>query len=135
MRRLTIRYRNCHSSLTVAAPRKIIFVADKTLHRTESRQLSPQAGDANFRFVLAAKAATVFAGANVAGDSVMKMTLGLAVAMGVWLGAANAATNTVTYTYDSQGRLATAVYVSGTTTRTVTYNYDAAGNRTTVVTN
>ncbi len=65
----------------------------------------------------------------------MKMTLGLAVAMGVWLGAANAATNTVTYTYDSQGRLATAVYVSGTTTRTVTYNYDAAGNRTTVVTN
>ena len=40
----------------------------------------------------------------------------------------------VSYTYDSQGRLSTATYVlaSGAVT-TVTYTYDAAGNRTTVV--
>lgn len=39
----------------------------------------------------------------------------------------------VTYTYDSQGRVHTAVYVNGATTRTVTYTYDAAGNRSSVV--
>jgi YD repeat-containing protein len=38
----------------------------------------------------------------------------------------------VSYPYDSQGRLATATYV-GATSITVTYSYDAAGNRTTVV--
>jgi hypothetical protein len=42
--------------------------------------------------------------------------------------------STVTYTYDSQGRLATATYTSGTgAVRAVTYSYDAAGNRTSVV--
>lgn len=41
----------------------------------------------------------------------------------------------VTYTYDSQGRVHTAVYVNGATTRTVTYSYDAAGNRSSVVAN
>jgi len=40
----------------------------------------------------------------------------------------------VSYTYDSQGRLATATYISGTGASTVvTYTYDAAGNRTAVV--
>ena len=38
---------------------------------------------------------------------------------------------TVTFTYDSQGRLQTAVYSNG---YTITYNYDYAGNRTSVVT-
>jgi YD repeat-containing protein len=40
----------------------------------------------------------------------------------------------VAYTYDTLGRLATAVYSDGTTTTTITYSYDAAGNRTSVVT-
>jgi len=40
----------------------------------------------------------------------------------------------VSYTYDSQGRLATATYSSPTgSTTVVTYTYDAAGNRTAVV--
>ena len=40
----------------------------------------------------------------------------------------------VSYTYDSQGRLATTTYISGTgTSTTVTYTYDAAGNRMSVV--
>jgi hypothetical protein len=40
----------------------------------------------------------------------------------------------VSYTYDSQGRLSTAIYIlAGGAARTVTYTYDAAGNRTTVV--
>ena len=42
--------------------------------------------------------------------------------------------SSVTYTYDSQGRLATATYASSTGSVKVTYNYDAAGNRTSVVT-
>ena len=37
---------------------------------------------------------------------------------------------TVTFTYDSQGRLNTATYAN----YVITYNYDAAGNRTSVVT-
>jgi YD repeat-containing protein len=43
------------------------------------------------------------------------------------------ATGSVTYTYDSQGRLASATYTSPTGSVTVTYSYDAAGNRTAVV--
>ncbi len=42
--------------------------------------------------------------------------------------------NSVSYTYDSQGRVVKAVYTTPTGTVTVTYNYDAAGNRTQVVT-
>lgn len=38
---------------------------------------------------------------------------------------------TVTYTYDTLGRLKTATYSNGVA---VTYYYDAAGNRTSVVT-
>jgi hypothetical protein len=42
--------------------------------------------------------------------------------------------STVSFTYDSQGRLSTATYISGTGASTVvTYTYDAAGNRTSVV--
>ncbi|MDO8297681.1 MAG: cadherin-like domain-containing protein [Caulobacter sp.] len=41
--------------------------------------------------------------------------------------AAPAMAETVTYTYDARGRLATASYSTGHTT---TYSYDAAGNRT-----
>ena len=44
------------------------------------------------------------------------------------------AAGSITYTYDSQGRIYTAVYVVGTTTITETYSYDPAGNRTSVVT-
>lgn len=40
----------------------------------------------------------------------------------------------VSYTYDSQGRLWTATYVTPSGTTTVTYSYDNAGNRTSVVT-
>ena len=40
----------------------------------------------------------------------------------------------VSYAYDTLGRLATVVYNNGTTTTTITYSYDAAGNRTSVVT-
>lgn len=40
----------------------------------------------------------------------------------------------VSYTYDSLGRMATVTYNNGTTTTTITYSYDAAGNRTSVVT-
>lgn len=39
----------------------------------------------------------------------------------------------VTYQYDSQGRVSQAVYVNGATTRTVTYTYDAAGNWSSVI--
>ncbi len=39
--------------------------------------------------------------------------------------------SSATYTYDVQGRLATATYSAGAVT---TYSYDAAGNRTSVVT-
>ena len=46
--------------------------------------------------------------------------------------AANAAIS-VTYQYDSQGRVSQAVYVNGATTRTVAYTYDAAGNWSSVV--
>jgi hypothetical protein len=42
----------------------------------------------------------------------------------------------VSYTYDSQGRLSTATYISATGASTlVTYSYDSAGNRTSVVVN
>lgn len=40
----------------------------------------------------------------------------------------------VNYTYDTLGRLITAVYRNGTSTTTITYSYDAAGNRTSVAT-
>jgi YD repeat-containing protein len=38
---------------------------------------------------------------------------------------------TVTFSYDSQGRLQVATYSNG---HVITYHYDAAGNRTSVVT-
>ncbi len=38
---------------------------------------------------------------------------------------------TVTFAYDSQGRLSSATYSNG---YVITWNYDAAGNRTSVVT-
>jgi YD repeat-containing protein len=40
---------------------------------------------------------------------------------------AHAAATTVTYTYDTLGRVTKATYSTGTT---ITYTYDAAGNRT-----
>ena len=40
----------------------------------------------------------------------------------------------VSYSYDTLGRLASAVYSDGTSTTTITYSYDAAGNRTSVAT-
>jgi YD repeat-containing protein len=46
-------------------------------------------------------------------------------------GTAVAATDSATYTYDSQGRIQTVTYANGTT---ITYAYDSAGNRTTVTT-
>lgn len=49
-------------------------------------------------------------------------------------GPAMAASPTVSYRYDSRGRVATATYVSGSTTTTETHSYDNAGNRTSVVT-
>jgi len=85
---------------------------------------------------------------NVAASSATTLTASLAIAGNAAAGArtltvdgltlANAFTVTlpvsVSYTYDSQGRIATASYLlaSGATT-TVTYAYDAAGNRTSVV--
>jgi YD repeat-containing protein len=62
----------------------------------------------------------------------MKKTLAL-VFLGAVLHISPAAATTVSYTYDSQGRVTSVTYV-GTTTHTITYSYDAAGNRTTVVT-
>ena len=41
---------------------------------------------------------------------------------------------TVSYTYDSLGRVTRVVYTVGSTTTTTTYSYDAAGNRTSKVT-
>lgn len=85
---------------------------------------------------------------NVAASSATTLTASLAIAGNAATGArtltvdgltlANAFTVTpplsVQYTYDSQGRIATASYLlaSGATT-TVTYTYDAGGNRTSVV--
>jgi uncharacterized protein RhaS with RHS repeats len=62
----------------------------------------------------------------------MKTILALAF-LALALHVAPAAATTVSYTYDSQGRVTSVTYV-GTTTHTITYSYDAAGNRTTVVT-
>jgi YD repeat-containing protein len=64
----------------------------------------------------------------------MKHSLAFGLVFLASVGSAQAAGSTVSYTYDSQGRLVTATYVSGSTTTVVAYNYDAAGNRTTVVT-
>jgi YD repeat-containing protein len=85
---------------------------------------------------------------NVAATSETVLTATLAIASAATAGArtvtvdgltlANAFTVTqpvsVSYTYDSQGRLSTATYVlaSGAVT-TIAYTYDAAGNRTAVV--
>jgi len=41
------------------------------------------------------------------------------------------ASDSITYGYDSRGRLHTVTYQNGTV---ITYNYDACGNRTSVVT-
>jgi YD repeat-containing protein len=54
--------------------------------------------------------------------------------LGVILGKAAGATETITYTYDAKGRLVTVVH-SGTVNNGVqaTYNHDKANNRTSVV--
>ncbi|HUB78368.1 MAG TPA: hypothetical protein VMB03_06205 [Bryobacteraceae bacterium] len=85
---------------------------------------------------------------NVAATNATTLTATLAIDAGAAAGARTLAVDSftlpnaftvtapvsVSYTYDSQGRLATATYVSGTgTTTVVTYTYDAAGNRTSVV--
>lgn len=46
------------------------------------------------------------------------------------LASANASAGSITYTYDSLGRLRTATYSNGVV---ITYTYDAAGNRTSYV--
>jgi YD repeat-containing protein len=61
------------------------------------------------------------------------------VALGaVWsvliLGSSSAIADTTGYTYDSQGRIATATYTNSSGTFLVTYNYDVAGNFTSVTT-
>jgi len=45
-----------------------------------------------------------------------------------------ASSDSVTYTYDSLGRVYQAQYTTSSGTITVTYSYDSAGNRTSVVT-
>jgi uncharacterized protein RhaS with RHS repeats len=50
-----------------------------------------------------------------------------------FLSVSPALASSVSYSYDSQGRLMSATYV-GTSTVTITYAYDLAGNRTSVVT-
>ena len=40
----------------------------------------------------------------------------------------------VSYGYDTLGRLASAVFSNGNSTTSITYSYDAAGNRASVVT-
>ena len=51
---------------------------------------------------------------------------------GAALAAHPAHAGTVSYSYDTLGRLASAVYSDGSATTTITYSYDAAGNRTSV---
>ena len=46
-------------------------------------------------------------------------------------GVSDMASDTATYTYDSQGRIKTVTFANGTV---ITYNYDDMGNRTSVVT-
>jgi YD repeat-containing protein len=85
---------------------------------------------------------------NIAATNATTLTATLAIPSGASTGAqsltvdgltlANAFLVTVpisvSYTYDSQNRIATATYtLASGTTRTTTYTYDAAGNRTTVV--
>ncbi|HUB80499.1 MAG TPA: RHS repeat domain-containing protein [Bryobacteraceae bacterium] len=85
---------------------------------------------------------------NVAASSPTVLTASLAIDSGATTGArtltvdsltlADAFTVTppvsVSYTYDSQGRVATATYVNASGSLTiVTYSYDAAGNRTAVI--
>lgn len=53
-----------------------------------------------------------------------------AIVAALW--AETAAAETVTYAYDSLGRLTSATYIEGGVTKTITYAYDLAGNRTQV---
>lgn len=60
------------------------------------------------------------------------MTFAVALTLfSMMAGVAAAATDNVTYTYDSHGRIQTVTYANGTT---ITYAYDSAGNRTTATT-
>jgi len=67
------------------------------------------------------------------GTSTISATLGTVSGSTVLTVTTVSMPGSVTYTYDSQGRLATATYASSSGTVTVTYSYDAAGNRTSVV--
>ncbi|MCY1393049.1 RHS Repeat protein [compost metagenome] len=51
----------------------------------------------------------------------------LAIQAPAWAGS-------VSYSYDTLGRVKQVVYNDGSKTTTIVYNYDAAGNRTSVVT-
>ena len=68
-----------------------------------------------------------------AGTSTITATLG-SVSGSTVLTVTPATPRSVTYTYDSQGRLASVTYTSAAGSVTVTYSYDSAGNRTSVVT-
>lgn len=45
-----------------------------------------------------------------------------------WCCAGSATADGIAYTYDAQGRIATAVITIGATTKTIVYTYDDAGN-------
>ncbi|MPV68715.1 MULTISPECIES: RHS repeat domain-containing protein [unclassified Burkholderia] len=68
------------------------------------------------------------------GKKAVRQFIRSATALALLLASAAASSGSISYTYDSLGRLTKAVFNNGSSTTTVTYNYDAAGNRTSVST-
>ncbi|MNN95524.1 RHS Repeat protein [compost metagenome] len=63
-----------------------------------------------------------------------KKTAFIFLIVGLLLCGPNASAGSVSYAYDSLGRVKQVVYIDGSKTTTIDYSYDAAGNRTSVVT-
>ena len=108
------------------------FTATGTYSDSSTQNLTASVTWASATLATATIAAGGLASGVGVGTSTISATLG-AVSGSTLLTVTAPATGSVTYTYDSQGRLASATYTSPTGSVTVTYSYDAAGNRTAVV--
>ena len=80
-----------------------------TAHASRSRTSMPSERHAPSRILCRTVLAACLCGAALAGQP--------------------AHAGSVSYSYDTLGRLASAVYSDGSATTTITYSYDAAGNR------
>lgn len=64
----------------------------------------------------------------------LRFTYGMCLAMALLLTGHPALAGSVSYSYDTLGRVSAVIYNNGSSTTTITYTYDAAGNRTSVAT-